>query len=469
MSARHSLRGTVTGLVLQSLLLAWAPTAPAAQAAGDGEPRGYAVDLMGSAPEEVILTIDTPKHGGVSIAALQLGGVYDADIADEGELLVNGHSLRLFRDRRGGAAKEVDITLATPASWWQDGVNTLIFRHTRTAGYRIREVSVSYEAAGSALPAPGNRVPARFPMHPDQWGVRCGTGWPPYPGEPMTVAYDDVSGMWQTMGHIWNTNDPANPRYEIIERPYVFVSADGLNNWQAAGNNPVMEYDGQFPVRDHDYYVNLPAYARNPDSSFTNYLGRRVVAVVNFDGRDSHIQTLLSADGIAWAERTTLWSGDKTRTPPGSDDQGEQWVNSFIHNPDDGKWYLFYNGGGGNQHSTGSSTRTVGVAIGSTPQRMIPWQGAFSDGDYITQSPKVLRDATGWLMVYIHGTKDDDGLWLARSPDLKHWTPAGRFMEGDILLQDIVAITGQETVSWRIYGRHNGRKCVFTATVPREE
>jgi len=313
----------------------------------------------------------------------------------------------------------------------------------------------------------GIHVPAHFPMQADQWTANCDDVRLPYPGQPQSVVYDEATGKWHAMGHVWNTKNPEKPNYGIVEQQYVFISPDGLGDWHEVPGNPVIKYDEQFAPLDYDYYVNSPAYARNPDGSLASYQGKRVVAVVNFDGKDSHIQILLSSDGVTWDERTTLWSGNETKTPPGSGDPGEQWVNSFIHNPDNGKWYLFYHGGGNKHKSSEPDGRTIGLAIGDSPMSLVPWHGEFRDGRLITQGPNVLRDAAGWLMVYAHGSRDYDGLWLARSFDLRHWFPSGVFIQGDVSISDLVVQLHSDTVEWRIYGWQNGRECIFTATVPR--
>lgn len=310
-------------------------------------------------------------------------------------------------------------------------------------------------------------VPASFPTQEDEWTAYCDDVMLPYPGRPMSVAHDEVTGLWHAMGHVWNTKDPDKPNYGIVEQQYVFVSPDGLGDWSEVPGNPVIKYDAQFAPRDYDNYVNSPAYARNPDGSLAKHEGKWVVAVVNFDGKDSHIQILMSQDGISWVERTTLWSGTETKTPPGSGDPGEQWVNSFIHNPDDGKWYLFYHGGGNNQRASEPGARTIGVAIGSSPLELVPWKGEFRDGRQVTQGPNVLRDAAGWLMVYGHGSKDHHGLRLARSFDLKHWTPTAAFLAGNTSIRDLVVDVQDKSVEWRIYGRRDRQECIFRAFVPR--
>ncbi len=71
-------------------------------------------------------------------------------MADEGELVINGHTaIPLFGAAGNTAndAKTTNITISTPASYWRDGNNTLLFRHTRTGGYVIKDMTVQFEVS----------------------------------------------------------------------------------------------------------------------------------------------------------------------------------------------------------------------------------------------------------------------------------------------------------------------------------
>jgi len=120
------------------------PPAPTEPPVVDGL---FPVDLTGSAPEEssIIITVNKPADASKGLITLL---VYDADIADEGELVINGHpAIPLFGAAGSGAndAKSTNLTISTPASYWRDGNNTLLFRHTRTGGYIIYDVTVQFE------------------------------------------------------------------------------------------------------------------------------------------------------------------------------------------------------------------------------------------------------------------------------------------------------------------------------------
>jgi len=69
---------------------------------------------------------------------------------DEGELVINGNpAIPLFGSAGSVAndAKSTNILISTPASYWQDANNTLLFRHTRTGGYVIYDVAVQFESS----------------------------------------------------------------------------------------------------------------------------------------------------------------------------------------------------------------------------------------------------------------------------------------------------------------------------------
>ncbi len=110
------------------------------------------VDLTGPTPEEssIIVTVNKPSN---AINGIIIMDVYDADMMEEGELIINGNpAIALFGSAATGAndAASADITISTPASYWRDGNNTLLFRHTRTGGYVIDAVAVQFEVSANA-------------------------------------------------------------------------------------------------------------------------------------------------------------------------------------------------------------------------------------------------------------------------------------------------------------------------------
>lgn len=107
----------------------------------------FPVDLRDSTPEEASIVINVSKPDNVVDAIITLA-TYDADFSDEGELIINGNvPVKLF----GGAGisgndnNSASISFNTPASYWRNGDNTLLFRHLRTKGYIIDAATVSFE------------------------------------------------------------------------------------------------------------------------------------------------------------------------------------------------------------------------------------------------------------------------------------------------------------------------------------
>ena len=109
---------------------------------------GFPVVLQSrNLPEEATASLQIDKPSGTIGTAILTLTVFDPDGADEGELEINGNGpLQLFgreatwRNDR----KTIDIALSTPAVWWNDGVNTLRFVHTKTGGYRVENASVDF-------------------------------------------------------------------------------------------------------------------------------------------------------------------------------------------------------------------------------------------------------------------------------------------------------------------------------------
>ncbi|MBU1090215.1 hypothetical protein KKF38_05525, partial [Patescibacteria group bacterium] len=299
----------------------------------------------------------------------------------------------------------------------------------------------------------GEYVPAEFPTDPSAWtftsGVGYGVGHADYDAETFSIVYDDATSKWHAMGAEWGD--------EVAM--LLSTSNDGLTNWTAASNNPIFEFStisGQ-TIRDNDWYVQTPNYGTYPDGTLAKLDGKWVTVVSNFDGSDTDLHWLTSSDGFTWDGRGD--TGVNTG-PSGSDDKGEQWPSSLVYNPDNGYWYLYYHGGGDWKEGSG---RTVGIAYGSTPKDLTEWSGSFEDNG-ITQEPMVFKDSIGWIMLYMHGHDEDDGIFYARSDDLLNWTPKGQVIDGDILIRSWTAdqtVRGQ--VTWRLYGKKGSQKGVFEA------
>ena len=122
----------------------------------------FPVDLRGSIPEEASITISVSKPVNAGDAILTLA-TYDADFSNEGELIINGNQpIKLFGNAgvSGNDQKSADISLRTPASYWQNGNNTLVFRHVNTQGFVIDAATVSFESVpgGSGTVQTGSAV-----------------------------------------------------------------------------------------------------------------------------------------------------------------------------------------------------------------------------------------------------------------------------------------------------------------------
>lgn len=110
-------------------------------------PSIYPIVLQGAVPEEVSVSINMTKPANATSGALTLQA-FDADNAAEGELIINGNlPIALFglAANTANASATVPAVLITPGAYWNDGTNTLLFRHTSTAGYIIEGLSVSFQ------------------------------------------------------------------------------------------------------------------------------------------------------------------------------------------------------------------------------------------------------------------------------------------------------------------------------------
>jgi len=118
----------------------------------------FPVDLRGSTPEEAAITVNAGKPADAGDAIISLA-TYDADFPDEGELIINDNQpIMLFGSAgvSGNDQNSTNISFRTPASYWQNGNNTLVFRHVNTTGFIIDAATVSFESAPGGSEAAGN-------------------------------------------------------------------------------------------------------------------------------------------------------------------------------------------------------------------------------------------------------------------------------------------------------------------------
>lgn len=112
---------------------------------------GYAT-IVEVIPVGLVATINLPS-APTSPPTLRLY-VYDADVADEGTMTVNGTTIPLFgaagRTANNGMLMWIDYVL--PVSYWRAGANTLTFAFTRKDGaYRVDVVQLEYGVADMAV------------------------------------------------------------------------------------------------------------------------------------------------------------------------------------------------------------------------------------------------------------------------------------------------------------------------------
>ena len=116
-------------------------------------PSSFPIILRGNVfPEEKTVYMNVAKPSGSSGNAILNFIAFDADTPNEGQLEINGNGpIQLFgnRARSKNDRKTVPLTLTTLADWWQDGINTVRFIHTRRDGYRIESASVKFEISSS--------------------------------------------------------------------------------------------------------------------------------------------------------------------------------------------------------------------------------------------------------------------------------------------------------------------------------
>ncbi len=116
----------------------------------------FPVDLRGAAPEQAVVNQAVSKPSGAQTATVTLS-TFDADMVDEGEMVINGNPPIVMFGSKGRAVNDdqnADITFSTPASYWRNGSNTVVFRHNRTAGFSINRMAVAFSGSAPVVDAP---------------------------------------------------------------------------------------------------------------------------------------------------------------------------------------------------------------------------------------------------------------------------------------------------------------------------
>jgi len=199
-----------------------------------GTPGGFPVDLMGTTPEEATVSLNVTKPGGVTDATLEMV-VYDADNTNEGVLEINGsaNSITLFGSQGTSANDQITVTVSydTPASWWNDGDNSLRFTHTSTAGYIVESASVTFSG--------GNEY---FVQDSGSDGI-------------VSMEAENYDGNVSQGGHDWvSVTSPSGYSGSSAMRA---EPKDGTNNNTGyETNSPRLDYDINF-VKTGTHYVWL--------------------------------------------------------------------------------------------------------------------------------------------------------------------------------------------------------------------
>ncbi|MCA9758423.1 MAG: hypothetical protein KDA27_21685 [Candidatus Eisenbacteria bacterium] len=310
-------------------------------------------------------------------------------------------------------------------------------------------------------------VQAYFTRNTSDWTYEEGLGH--FEGDPdlpwqVRVLTDQVVfenglfyAIFEGMGET-SSSDEGQRRLSIATSP------DGLTNWTQHIDETLIEFEGD--RQGDDFGAMSPALGIHPDGSLAKYDGEWILLFSNYDGINSEVQWTTSSDGIHWTDRgsTGLYRG-----PSGSGDRGEIWPTTLIRD-DDGTWYLFYHGGG-------DQARTIGVATGTNPKDLTPYNGneailepteSWEDGS--VHQAQVIKDQTGWLMVYTNTEKEHLG--SARSDNLVDWQKEGIFHSE--MFKNFGCLTavdnGDGSVTWRNYGRNEydaGGPGLLVATVPK--
>jgi hypothetical protein len=220
------------------------------------QPLNYPLRVTSSNP---VIGVNFPvnKPSGATTARLTLR-VWGADVADEGSLTINGHSpIMLFGNQRISENIEHTVVFEMPASHWNSGDNTLIFRHLRTYGYWISWISVSF-SGGSSAPQPPGGLSERFTIVviPDTQNYLCSIC--PASANKWHPAIFRAQTQW-----IVDKKDPLNIAF-VTHLGDVVETADRRIEWEEA-DRAMRTLDGVVPysvtIGDHDYF---PEEYRDP-------------------------------------------------------------------------------------------------------------------------------------------------------------------------------------------------------------
>jgi len=200
------------------------------------------------------MNVNKPTESGSAIITL---AVFDADYSGEGELIINGNApVALFGPTATASNDKlvVNVPINTPASYWNDGDNTLVFRHTsRNGGFSVQSAAISFQTAAPVVDAPVGGVVT------GSSGQVLNVNFNNHPIGPYTKqdAIDDFDAD-QSTGRGWtrHTNvsdvvrDPTgDPKRGNVMR-VTHVAGKG-------GGGP--RFKGRLPVKD-EYYLSYEIF-----------------------------------------------------------------------------------------------------------------------------------------------------------------------------------------------------------------
>jgi hypothetical protein len=157
-----------------------------------------------------------------------------------------------------------------------------------------------------------------------------------------------------------------------------------------------------------------------------------------YDGSKEGIRRLgyaSSPDGISWTRH------------PGNPLLPELWVEDMMVVKDGGKYYMFAEGLNDRAHWLASDDGLKWTPLGKLDVRHKNGK-PIADGPYGT--PTVWRDGDRWLLYY---EREDRGIWLAASTDMKVWT----HVQEDPVMTPGPADHDRDLIALNQIIRHNGR------------
>ena len=120
-------------------------------------PGSFPIDLMNTPHEEALVEVVLDKPTNVEDDCVVTLDVYDGEIPEEGMVSFNGNmEFDLFSgvDFDTGNNNWTEYSLTVPSNHFVNGKNKVIFKHTRTFGYKVRGMKVDFVEKDGPGPGP---------------------------------------------------------------------------------------------------------------------------------------------------------------------------------------------------------------------------------------------------------------------------------------------------------------------------